>query len=357
MHESVGGSEKVVVDRRVWRQAALWAIQIVVIVAICWAVFRNTDVTRIDDAFHAARFDLLALAVPVLILERIVRPWRLHVLFGSASLRDVIAAQNVALLVNLILPMRSGEMFLVVALRSLGATSGAYALSIVMVDRLMDVACVLLVFAFSIVIVLDLPDYVGHAALGLTAVCVALFGLMLGLAFGRYRAMSAAARALDRFAGRIRVDFWLARLSNMIDGFSVLLRGRTLVLGLLATTVTWTCAIGAAWFVLSAVWPEASLSAAALSISLGVIGVTLVSVPAGLGILHAAFALGALTAGASQEVAVSFALLQHFIPTAVTIVMGLLGMPTARRAGLSIFQSRRSGAAVLPTERHSHRAD
>jgi uncharacterized protein (TIRG00374 family) len=299
---------------------------------------------QVGHAFADARIDLLLLAIPILIVERVVRPYRLYVLLGAnGSLRDIFSLQNVALLVNLVLPMRSGEIFLVVALRSLGYASGSFALSIVAIDRLLDVTALLLIFAVSVAMVPELPAFVRQAVIVPSVGSVGLLALMIGLAFARGRVLSEAGEFLARRIGPKRAAPWLSRFRQLIEGFAVLLDPPKLVRAALATTMTWACAITAAYFVLIALWPQAPLSAAALSICLGVFGVILVSVPAGIGILHAAFAFGALASGATREVSLAFAILEYFIPTTVTIAMGLVGLPVARRAGIKLFSLRSVG--------------
>lgn len=92
------------------RRVVNWLVQIIVVVALCWAIFRTVDAARMLDVLRKADFTLSALAVVPLVLERLIRPVRLSVLFGgTVPLRDVIAAQSVSQLVNLVLPMRSGN--------------------------------------------------------------------------------------------------------------------------------------------------------------------------------------------------------------------------------------------------------
>jgi glycosyltransferase 2 family protein len=318
-----------------WRRVAFWSAQTVIVVALCWAVFSNTDLARVGEALRQANVGLMGLAVLVLVFERIARPYRLaKLLGGNTAFTNIIAVQNVAQLINLALALRSGEMFLVVALRGLGSASGSFALSIVAIDRLLDIVCVLLVFGLSIVSVVALPGYVGDTAVIMTAASVGVICTILVLVLTRTTTLAVVRTVLARIVSPARAVVWLSRFEQLVDGFAVLLDARRLMPAIAATLVTWGCAIAAAWLVLTSIWPHATVLTAALAICLGTIGVTLVSVPAGIGILHAAFALAALASGASQEVALAFAILEHFFVTAVTIVMGIIGLPIVKRAGM-----------------------
>jgi uncharacterized protein (TIRG00374 family) len=301
-------------------------------------VFRNVDLVRLIAILRAADFPLLALALVPLVIERVVRPYRLALLLNALpSLRVVIAAQSVAQFVNLILPLRSGEMFLVVALRALTPVSGSYALSIVVIDRLLDIVMVLLVFAAAVVAVPELPAIADRAALSLTIVCGAVVAGMLLLVVMRDR-FAILARRVFTAIGRGHLENWLTRLQLTIDGFATLLDLRRLVVALGATVITWMMATIAAWLVLKGIGADVSIAAAALAICLGVFGVTLVSLPAGVGVTHAAFALAIMVFGGTQETALAFAVIYHGMASMVTAAMGLAFMSTLRRAGLRLWR-------------------
>ena len=63
------------------------------------------------------------------------------------------------------------------------------------------------------------------------------------------------------------------------------------------------------------------------------LGNAIVSVPAGIGVVHAANMLAVVMFGGSQEVGLAFAVCAHALTTAVTAVMGVIYLPVARRMG------------------------
>lgn len=317
---------------RTWRRIALWIVQLAIVIGIFWILFRNVDLRQLLATFRQANLGLLSAAVGVLVLERIVRPCRLAILLGhSARLLDIIAVQNASQLVNLVLPMRSGEIFLVLMLRKLGIASGSLAVSIVAIDRLMDVVCVLLIFAVTVVLAPGLPIYVGRAVIVLSVLCAITVVVMLAIALSRSQSIAVANRVFTRFMGPDRAMRWRQRLELVIEGFAVLLNPARLIVATILTLIIWGCATLAAWMILLAISPVAPFAAGALAVCLSIIGVTLVSVPAGIGIVHAAYTLAAVSFGVSQEIGLAFAILGHFLTTAVTVVMGVIGLPTVRR--------------------------
>src|SRR4051812_31015471 len=88
-----------------WRKALLFGIQIAIVGALCWGLFRNVRLDAIVRALKDCPWECSAGALLVFAAERIVRPCRLALLFGGAvPLRVAIGAQSVSQLVNQLLP-------------------------------------------------------------------------------------------------------------------------------------------------------------------------------------------------------------------------------------------------------------
>lgn len=321
------------------RRDVLWTAQAAIAAALIWILFRSFDLGQVFGSVWRAKPGLLALALLALVFERVLRPYRLALLLGAtARIVDVIAIQSFSQLVNLVLPMRSGEIALVFMLRDI-APSASFAASIVAIDRLLDLACVLLIFAASIVAVAaQLPAYAGQAAIALGAICAAGFAAMLAAALAKATLLRWADRLVfSRLPSAAQAGLWRERLALILDGFGVLLNPLRLALAVLATAAAWGAAVLATWFILAAFWPEPPLGAAALAIALTAIGVSLISAPAGIGVAHAAFALAAVAFGASYEIGLAYAILGHFLSVSVTAAMGLASLSAVKRAGLTQF--------------------
>jgi glycosyltransferase 2 family protein len=318
------------------RRVIRWGAQAAIVVFLGWLVLRNVDPERLLEALRRADWWLLALAVIPLFVERIVRPLRLAILLPvPIRFVDAIAAQSVSQLVNLVLPLRSGELSLVVLLGAFAPISRSGAFSIVVIDRLLDIVCVLVIFAVSIFIVPDLPLAADQAA----AVLAVFAGLAVLTMFVLIAFKSSVLRQFDRLLPRRdspRADRWRRRVALLIDGFSVLRDFRRLLLSVIATVATWSLAVLGTWLMLRGFWPGAPIEAAALALCFGVIGVTLISLPAGIGVMHAAYVAAIVIFGAPQEVALAFAIVAHFLATGTTAIMGAIAMPIVGRAGISL---------------------
>jgi uncharacterized protein (TIRG00374 family) len=319
-----------------WRKALFLAVQVALVAALCWALFHNVQLENLLSALRNCPWEFSAGAFLLFLIERLVRPLRLFALLGgAATARDVLGAQSASQMVNLLLPMRAGEMLLVLLLRTVTRLGASYTLSIVVVDRLMDVIVVLLIFALTLALVPGVPSIASGGAMTLAGACaIAILAIAILLA-SRARVLRLAEQWLVRVAPARSVA-WNTRLRRTIEGFAVLQNPRRVAVALAATAVTWMLAISGASLILLGVWPEAPLIAAPLAICFGAIGITLLSVPAGLGVLHASFALAAMIFGARQEVALAFALLTHFLGFCATLLIGITGVPIVRRAKMHL---------------------
>jgi glycosyltransferase 2 family protein len=335
--QSVAGSERSPAVRGRYR-IVLWTIQIGAVIALCWLMFRNIDISSLSRALQRVQYPLLVVSSITLIIERLIRPCRLGILLGPLTpLTAVLPAQSVAQLVNLILPMRSGEVVLVVLLRKLAQVAASYAISIIMIDRLLDVIAVLILFALALFFVPSLPASVEAGAMALATASLLAIGIFAAVVAGRHH----VTKLFDEIGRRRfpdRREKWLTYIERIIEGLAVLFNPRRLALAVLLTVLTWTAAVCSAWLILIAVWPDGTLTSAALSVSLAAIGVTIISVPAGIGVAHAGLALGVMLSGAKQEVALGFAILYYFFALVTTAAIGFVSLRVCQRSGLASWQ-------------------
>jgi uncharacterized protein (TIRG00374 family) len=320
------------------RKAALLGVQIVIVGVLCWWLFRSVRLDALLRALKDCPLELTLGAFLLFILERVVRPCRLSILFrGVVGPRAAIGTQSVSQIVNLLLPMRAGEMMLIVLLRSTTPVGASAALSVVIVDRVMDIMAILIVFAVALALIPGIPPIVNGGAITLAAACVVFALGVAVLLVARDRILALTARWLQRFTS-IDGAAWQARLKGVLDGFAILRDPVRIALALLVTAAVWTLAIGGFALVLKGVWPVAPIPNAALAVCFGAIGIALLSVPAGIGVLHAGYALAAMVFGAPQEAALAFAILAHFLGLLATLAMGLTGVPLMRRAAPQIMR-------------------
>lgn len=321
-----------------WRKAVLFGVQIAIVGVLCWWLFRNVRLDAIIRALKDCPWELSFGAFLLFVAERLVRPCRLALLFrGAVALRVAIGAQSVSQVVNLLLPMRAGEMVLIFLLRSVSRAGASMALSVVVVDRVMDIIAILIIFAIALALIPGIPPIVNGGAITLAVACHVLAASVAILLAKRDRVLKLTATWLLRFAPA-RGAAWHARVTGILDGFAILRDPGRVAVAFVATAVVWALAMGGFALILKGVWPVAPISTAALAVCFGSIGMALLSVPAGIGILHAGYALAAMVFGAPQEVALAFAILTHFLGLLATLFMGLSGLSLVRRASSQMMR-------------------
>src|SRR5208282_272401 len=205
-----------------WRKAVLLCIQIVIVGTLCWWLFRNVRLDAIIRALKDCPWELSFGALLLFVVDRVVRPCRLAVLFrGTVPLRAAIATQSVSQVVNLLLPMRAGEMVLVLLLRSATTVSASVALSVVVIDRVMDVIAILIIFAVALTVIPGIPSIVNGGAITLGIACVVMVAGIAILLATRDRILKLTAKWLQGFAPA-RGATWHARVEGILDGFAIL---------------------------------------------------------------------------------------------------------------------------------------
>lgn len=321
-----------------WRKAVLLGVQVAIVGVLCWWLFRNVRLDAIIRALNDSPWELSFGAFLLFVAERVIRPCRLAVLFrGTVPVMTAIGTQSVSQVVNMLLPMRAGEMVLIFLLRSAAPVSASVALAVVVIDRVLDVIAILIVFTVALAVIPGIPSIVNGGAITLGTACVVVLAGIVMLLATRDRVLKLTARWLQRFAP-IRGAAWYARVAGVLDGLAILRDPGRIVMALLLTAAVWALAIGGFALILKGVWPAAPISTAALAVCFGAIGIALLSVPAGIGVLHAGYALAALAFGAPQEVALAFAIVAHFLGLLATLLMSLSGMSFMRRAGSRIMR-------------------
>src|SRR5208282_979468 len=87
-----------------WRKAVLFGIQIAIVGALCWWLFRNVRLDAIIRPLKDCPWQLSFGALVLFVAEPVARPCRLAVLFRGTV--PAIATQGASQVVNLFLSMR-----------------------------------------------------------------------------------------------------------------------------------------------------------------------------------------------------------------------------------------------------------
>ena len=269
-----------------------------------------------------------------------IRALRWATLLGEAPLNTTFHAMNIGYMLNMVLPFRVGEIGRAVVIGQRTDVSAATALSSIVVERLLDLAAVVLMFlVFAQFIPMDAAlSRAATISAGLIAILLIGVGVVI---WQSARFEGILARLLARVP-RINAQGWLRRYRDFCAGFKLINSGRRLAIVLLTTLGIWLAQLLIAGFAMAAFLP-ARLDQAGLMLVAANLGGAAPSAPGGLGPVQF-FARVALVmpfnVDPTQATALVFvwSLAQHL----ALIALGMVGMV---RVGLSFGQLRPAEAA------------
>ena len=302
------------------RGSALRAIVggVISIVAL-WFVLRGVDLARTGDLLRSADLRWVAFATALVVLDLAFRGLRWQRLLrplAAVPYRSMFGYLLIGYVANNVLPARLGELIRVHYLGDREGISRASALGTVVVERVVDLVAVVAIAAVAL-LVLSVRGIVANAILvGAAVAGLLLIALALGIVAHRLPGMDRIAGLVNRYP-RIQD---LAR--SLQGGLAVAGKPRTLVEAMLASAVSWSCAILALAAMGQALGLQLTIAQAALITS----GVALASaVPAGpsnLGTFEFAAVEIGKAIGVPADSAFALALLIHAAILVVTSVGG-----------------------------------
>ena len=302
----------------------LWA-GLFVSAGFTYLAIRGVDFALVRDALAASNYWWLVPALGTLALVVAVRALRWQLLFRRETRPSYPAAASallVGIFFNNILPVRAGEAARIVVLNQQERTSRVEAVGTVVLERALDLLCLLLLL-FTIAPWLPPVSWLRPAAVLAVALAVGLVVVAWALARWGDRPLRAALRPLARF--RLVSEGRAERAgANLARGLAGLRDWRLLVTGLLLTTISWLCLGLSMWFVLRAF--DLGLSpVAGLLIAIAVnIAMILPSSPAAVGVFEASVLVALSAYGVPKEEALSYALVAHAVNFVPFIVVGAL---------------------------------
>ena len=301
-----------------------------------WGALRNT----LAGANYWWLLPFLALEV-IVIWTRALR-WRL-MLEDRLSTARLFWITNIGYLLNKVLPLRLGEVgrvYLVTRRSTVGAMQG---LSSVVVERLVDVLCLIALIFLLLPLV---PGSVAFVATGMTLSGVAMAGIALIFVAAHMHTIVEA--GFTRLLSRMRPQLAQALQQHLHDFLASVrvIQGRRLWLCLMWSVVTWTVSVASMYVLMLAFDPNPKWFIGMLANCAIALGVALPSAPAGLGLWEAATVAALTMAEVPAEMALAFAILSHLASFISLAVLGIAGLVIE---GQSFGELARSVRAFMPT--------
>ncbi len=295
---------------------------------VAWFL-RGINFRSLGQALANAHFGLIGAAVLVTLQTYTFRAWRWQALLapiGGASFRNSFRITVIGFTASNLLPGRLGEVLRPYLMSKAEPVRAAAALATVLIERLLDLATVMLLFGvFLMTSAVDVGPDVKWA--GLAASVVAVVALS-GLVFGAGRP-DTLRRIADALAARLpaRLADVARRFAHMlVDGLAVMRQPRQLVVAVFMSLCLWLSIAAGIWLSSRALDLTMPFPATFLIMMYLVVGVS-VPVPAGVGSFHFMYQLAVTTVlGAGREQAAAGAIVLHAVSFVPISLLGLAFM-------------------------------
>lgn len=325
--------------RRKWARIGRWAVGLGVAGLACWLLARELDWRGVGLALGRADYGWVAAGALAIVATCLTRSWRWQALLWQSRtrLRPTLTALLVGQVVNMALPMRSGDVARAAWISPEGKTGTVEALGSVAVEKVWDLAA-LLTCGLILLVWTPLPDWFARSTWG-TALALAL-GAGALLAALRWRA------PLFRWAGRLLACLpagWdqalLPRLRRLADSLEAVRRVDVSARALLWTALTWALGALANLAVLTAFGVPSAVAALFLLVALMVAGK--VPTPGQLGVFEGVCVVSLENLfGVPRDQALAVGIMLHAVVAGPVLVMAaLLAFWPARRSGESDGQA------------------
>jgi hypothetical protein len=248
--------------------------------------------------------------------------WR-ALLDNRVSISRSFWISNVGNLLNNVLPLRIGELSRAYMVSRNSTVTTMQGLSTVLIERLLDV---LTVFGMMVLAIPFVPGGgpIVQAGIGLAVIAfTGVVGLFIAAA------IRTQALAIARFLFRPLPERLREALLKQGDEFLLGVQaagGRRLATGILWSLLTWLGWGGAAYLMLIAFIPNASLVMGLFVNGALAIGLSIPSAPSGAGLYEAGAVLGLSVFGISSETALAYAIVAHIQSFVMTGILGTIGL-------------------------------
>lgn len=332
-------------NRQVWfkkiivlKNWKLWLSLLISGAALFFAL-RGIQFNEFFAALGRANVVWLLPSFVVFILSLGLRALRWSKLMGNTPFWTTAHAMNIGYLLNMVLPFRVGEVGRAYVMGERSTVSMTRAFSTIIVERVLDLASLVLIFA-AFTQVIPLPSTFATAALIGGVVAAVVMAVLALMVYQAERAEAALAKILSR-APRLNATAWLKRFRDVCEGFSLVRNPRLLLSSIGLTALIWVGMFGVAWFSMRAFYPSATPLMSVSAVIASNLGGALPSAPGGLGVVQL-FAQQSLAVPFNMDVtiATAFAFVWSLWQQLSLILLGLFGLT---RIGMSFAQT--AGAA------------
>jgi glycosyltransferase 2 family protein len=334
------------------RSALPWHAIIVAILTIglLWWFFHNLDFAEVWRAIERANLWLIAAAVGATFVTYVLRAFRWQALLipiGRAKFTNAFRTTVIGFTATFLLPGRVGEVLRPYLLARAEGFKMASTFATVVIERVMDLASVLLLFGWLLLTNdLDVGRDVKLAGGVSAAVAIAAMGVLVASAGHPERLTGWTGKLTSLLPARIR-EAVTAFVHTFTEGLAVMRRPGPLVLAMGLSILLWLSIALGIWLTSRAFDLTFSFVGSFLIIMFLVVGVA-VPTPGGVGAFHKMYQFAVTTFfGAAAEVAAACAIVLHAVSFVPISILGLYFMA---RDGLTFTSLKRMKSTAESAE-------
>lgn len=296
---------------------------------LLWLFVRNLKVAELRLAFASADLVLIALAIMVTLQTYLIRAWRWQALLrplGTVRFGPAFRTTVIGFTATFLLPARPGEVLRPYLLARQEGLSFSAVFATVIIERALDLAAVLLLFAVALPFLgVDVGGETRSA--GALAAVLAVAGLVALSVFGGHpERLGQSVDRLTRWLPERAAAAMGGFARKFAQGLAVMREPRALVVSFAWSLALWISICLGIWLVSRAFGLTVPFTGAFLVVMYLVVGVALPT-PGGAGGFHLAYQYAVTTYfGASLDQAAAAAILMHLVSFAPVAVLGLLFM-------------------------------
>jgi uncharacterized protein (TIRG00374 family) len=295
-----------------------------------YLTLRSIHFDEFATTLSRAQIAWLIPAILALMVTLAVRTWRWSNLMDGTPYWTTFHAMTIGYMINSILPFRLGEIGRAYVIGERTNVPMARALSTVVVERMLDLASVVVMFALFALFLPMPPQFSSAALMGALFIIVLLI-----VAGGIIWQSNRVERILEGIAQRVpqlKAEVLVRSFHDLMGGFRIIRSPRKLAISLLLTAGVWVATLFVAYFTMMAFLP-ARFDEVGLVVVLSNLGGALPSAPGGLGVVQF-FAMQSLVIpfNVPEDVAVAFAFVWSLFQQFALILLGFFGLV---RMGLS----------------------
>lgn len=295
--------------------------------------FRDIDFAALRNALVTANWTWFIPAAACFAIGLVSRAMRWSVIMGGTRLSTTFHAMNIGYMMNMLLPGRLGEIGRAYVIGERTPVSMTRAVSSVVVERLLDLAAVVVMLAVVAQFLPMSPALVRPAAISgvLVMVLISAVGVLIWQADRFERVL----RSILARVPKLDTERWVARFRDLCAGFLAIGQPQRMLAIFVLTVLLWACAMLMAFLMMFAFVP-ARFDAASLMVIVANLGGA-IPTPGGVGPAQYFAKLALTPFGVDEARGVAFVFVWWFAQLASLVALGFVGL---FRVGMSLSQLR-----------------